>query len=100
MRFHRDPSLFPFPEEFNTGNWTAEAKAKRGPYGFFGFGQGPRNCIGMRFALIELKFALIQVLANFKIVACDKTPMEIVIDPKSIQGLPKGGTWVKVERRQ
>ena len=40
------------------------------------FGMGPRQCIGMRFALLEAKLALAHLLKNFKIVPCDKTPVQ------------------------
>jgi len=47
--------------EFNPENFSKEAKAKRHPYTFLPFGQGPRSCIGMRFALLEMKIAFVQV---------------------------------------
>ena len=35
------------------------------PSSFYAFGQGPRNCIGMRFALLEAKVALLAVCKRF-----------------------------------
>lgn len=61
--------------------------------------QGPRNCIGMRFALLSVKFALLRVVHSFRVVPGEKTPAAIEPDPKSVLVLPKGGTWVKVEKR-
>jgi cytochrome P450 len=37
------------------------------------FGVGPRNCVGMRFALTELKMAAVAVVQNFTVVRCDET---------------------------
>ena len=47
--------------------FTAEEKAKRHPCAYLPFGLGPRNCVGMRFALMEAKMALIEIVRNFKI---------------------------------
>lgn len=37
------------------------------------FGQGPRQCIGMRFALIELKVAMIELIRNYIVVPTELT---------------------------
>lgn len=38
------------------------------------FGQGPRMCIGDRFAMVEMKIVLANFLKDYKIVATEKTP--------------------------
>ena len=43
-----------------------DEKAKRHPSVHMPFGMGPRNCIGMRFALMEAKMALLSILRRFK----------------------------------
>ena len=58
-----------------------EAKADRHIMAFLGFGQGPRNCIGLRFALIENKIALTKLLPLYEFVACKDTPRKINLDP-------------------
>jgi cytochrome P450 len=37
------------------------------------FGNGPRNCLDMRFALISMKLAVIGVLQNFTVQPCEET---------------------------
>jgi cytochrome P450 len=55
-----DPYVF-HPERFAT---------KRHPMAWIPFGAGPRNCVGMRFALTELKMLLVRLLKTYSIVDC------------------------------
>ena len=56
--------------------FTPEEKAKRHPCAYMAFGYGPRNCIGMRYALLELKMALIEIVSKFKIVLAPETKVQ------------------------
>ena len=68
-------------------------------YTFLGFGQGPRACLAMRFALLEAKVALMSVVRKFELLTCSKTVDKIELDPKSALGGNKGGLWVKSQTR-
>jgi len=58
-------------------SFSPEEKAKRNPVLFLPFGYGPRNCIGQRFAIMEIKITLAEVLRKFEFFPCDKTEVEL-----------------------
>ena len=60
----RDPTIFPDPEKFIPDRFSPTAKQSRNPYAFMPFGHGPSSCIGMRFAMMQMKLALIRILKS------------------------------------
>lgn len=69
---HHDPKIWPDPERFNPGRWRDQAKFH--PAAFVGFGLGPRNCVGAKLALHELKLVLRTLLTTYRVEKCDGTP--------------------------
>jgi cytochrome P450 len=57
---HRRADLYPDPARFSPERWLGERKLD--PYAFLPFGGGIRRCIGMAFALCEMKIILATVL--------------------------------------
>ena len=68
-------------------------------YAFMPFSQGPRNCIGMRFALLELKLVLTQILKRYTILPSTKTKEPICLEPTTLVAYAKDGLYIKLERR-
>lgn len=56
------------PERFQEGG----AASKRPVFSYIPFSAGARNCIGSRFAMMELKIALYNILLHFEIEAMQK----------------------------
>uniref|UniRef100_A0A665TZK8 unspecific monooxygenase n=1 Tax=Echeneis naucrates TaxID=173247 RepID=A0A665TZK8_ECHNA len=80
----RDPQLWPEPELFKPERFSKENKGSIDPYTYMPFGAGPRNCIGMRFALVMMKLALVEILQRYSFAACKETEIPLELD---IQGL-------------
>lgn len=95
---HYDPEHWPEPEKFIPERFTPEAKASRHPFVYLPFGAGPRNCVGMRLAQLEIKMALVRLLQRFSIVACSETKVPLELKSSSTLG-PKNGIFVKLQRR-
>lgn len=95
--FHHSPNLYPEPDRFDPERFTIEMKEKRHPCAFLPFGEGPRNCVGLRFGLLQTKIGLATLLRNFKFSSCHKTQIPLQIDPISLVYVPKDEVWLKVE---
>ncbi|XP_022108638.1 cytochrome P450 3A9-like isoform X2 [Acanthaster planci] len=70
---HHSEDYWPNPTQFDPERFNADNKANIKPYTYMPFGLGPRNCIAMRFALLEAKIALVRVLQQFRFDVCQKT---------------------------
>jgi len=62
---HHDEKYYPNHERFDPERFSDENKHRILPGTYVPFGLGPRNCIGSRFALMELKTILYYLLLNF-----------------------------------
>ncbi|KAI4881997.1 hypothetical protein NFI96_023570 [Prochilodus magdalenae] len=101
LPLHRDPEYWPDPETFKPERFTKENKERIDPYVFMPFGSGPRNCIGMRFALVLMKLVIVQILRRFDVNVCDETkvPLEFGLhtflspkDPIKLKFTPRANT--------
>ncbi|XP_047352250.1 cytochrome P450 9e2-like [Vespa velutina] len=98
--FHHDPKYFPDPEKFDPERFSEENKQSIIPYTYLPFGMGPRRCIGERFALMETKIVIVNILKKFIIKRTSKTTDPVVFDNKSFNLKIKGGFWINLEQRK
>jgi cytochrome P450 len=88
---HRLPSIYPDPEAFKPERFL---DVKPDPYAWFPFGGGARRCLGMAFALYEMKVVLASILASVRLRKRRAKPAAVSL--RGFTMVPKGGTEVIV----
>lgn len=92
---HHDPENYPEPEKFRPERFTAEQSAGRESTKWLPFGEGPRNCVGLRFGMMQTRIGLSTLLDSFDISACAKTTVTLKFVPKNFILTPDEGIYLK-----
>jgi cytochrome P450 len=78
---HRDERWYDDPSTFDPGRWVDWD----GPeYAYFPFSGGPRHCIGMRFAELELRLALGTLLRDWRVESLTERPLDLVASASAV----------------
>ena len=72
---HQREDIYPQPKQFKPERFL---ERQFSPYEYIPFGGGSRRCIGMAFALFEMKVVLAKILANFELELANKRPVKAV----------------------
>jgi cytochrome P450 len=89
-----DPALFPEPESFRPERFL---DAKPDPYAWYPFGGGARRCLGMAFALHEMKMVLATLLRRVRLEKARPGPARPTV--RGISCAPADGTEVVLKAR-
>uniref|UniRef100_A0A8D8U9W4 Cytochrome P450 4c21 n=1 Tax=Cacopsylla melanoneura TaxID=428564 RepID=A0A8D8U9W4_9HEMI len=69
---HRHPTHWPEPTRFDPDRFLPSEIARRNPNAYLPFSVGPRNCLGYKYGMIQMKTTLSTLLRRYKILTGDK----------------------------
>ncbi|CAL1286965.1 unnamed protein product [Larinioides sclopetarius] len=122
---HHDPELWPDPWNFDPDRFSLDNKASLNTHtrsfkllwnfdpdrfsldnkaslnsmAYMPFGIGRRNCIGARFAQLEVKLAIFRLLKKFKLEACEKTGDNLLLKCPTFIINPANGVYLRTVPR-
>lgn len=67
LLLNRDPEHYPDPEVFDPNRFDDVERKLRHKAVFLPFGEGPRMCTGIKFALAQTKAGLMSIVRDYKI---------------------------------
>lgn len=78
----RNPEVYPDPLKFDPTRFEGETTtATKNSFAFISFSAGSRNCIGQKFAMLEMKSLVAKVLMRFEILlAKENEDLQVTVD--------------------
>ncbi|KAL1432674.1 hypothetical protein MTO96_012890 [Rhipicephalus appendiculatus] len=99
LQVHRDARYWPDPLSFNPDRFSPENESNYHKVAYQAFGIGPRNCIGMRMAYMELYSTIARLVQRFQFElgpSQGEGPLEIISE--AIVSKPSIGPWIVFRR--
>jgi len=98
--FHRDDKYWDNPMKFNPERFSDENKDKIIPGTYMPFGVGPRNCIGSRFALMEIKAVIYYLLLSFTLEPNGDSQIPIKLKKSPMAMVSEKGIYMAMKPRK
>ncbi|XP_063930045.1 probable cytochrome P450 6a13 [Zophobas morio] len=98
LGIHYDEEYYPNASQFDPERFNDENKNSRHNFAYLPFGEGPRNCIGMRFGLLQSKLGLVCLIQNYKFTINKKTQEPLRYKQNSIVLAAEGEIWLNAQK--
>ncbi|XP_072392645.1 cytochrome P450 6a2-like [Diabrotica undecimpunctata] len=97
LALHRNSDHYPDPDVFDPERFDEENKAKRHPFAYIPFGEGPRMCIASRLGLLQTKVGIVAIVKNFSVTLNKKTQLPIKYAANAVVTSVAGGIWLNLQ---
>ncbi|CAH1395592.1 unnamed protein product [Nezara viridula] len=91
---HMDPTFYPDPKTFKPERFAEQPK----PGTFLPFGEGPRMCIAMRYAMLVVKYGLALFLLNYRAKLSPSTKLPVQFLNRAFGNIPTEKILFNVEK--
>lgn len=79
---HMLPTIYPDPQRFDPDRFSPQRQEhKQRPFSLIGFGGGPRICIGIAFAKLEMKIVAAHLLRGYQWELSPQQSLDIILIP-------------------
>lgn len=94
---HRHPDFWENPEAFDPERFLPARSKDRPRHAYFPFGGGPRLCMGVEMAMMELLLIMVMIVQRYRLhlVSCHREEPDCVLDM-----VPRHRVWSTLQRQQ
>lgn len=93
-QIQRDARFWPEPLDFKPERFSPENEDKLNKRAFMPFGIGPRNCVGMKVAVLNLKFTMAKLVQKYHFQLGPSQKGEMRLNSHAMVSEPSGGPWI------
>ena len=90
---HRLPEFWSDPERFVPERFSPEGSAQKQSHAYIPFGAGPRQCIGKRFATLQMQLILPMIMQEFRV---GLTSSQTTVTEASVTLQPAQPLWISL----
>lgn len=95
---HHDAEYYPDPERFDPDRFAPALIHTRPHEAMLSFGVGPRNCIGLRFGMMQARVGLVTLLKNFEIKTCSRSIVPLTFSKTNIILTPESELFLEFNK--